>query len=233
MSRRLRTVLALALVAAPLGLAGPAPASAFGLSCDSPYYCITFTMELFGNGSGSVITVDADGVPDGRVSCTEVNGVTTATSVCSARYRGLIGSNIYVRFTASPATGSCLQDGAFGPCITTAKTQTWQSQYDFAQGAEFHLLPEHVSVTTTGEGTGRATSSPTGIDCPPTCSADFPYGLLLTLTATPDAGAAFKAWTGACAGQGPICKLKPKGAVSTNAVFGLAAAPTAPPTAAP
>jgi hypothetical protein len=50
---------------------------------------------------------------------------------------------------------------------------------------------------------GHVTSSPPGIDCPPTCSAAFPGGTPVTLTAaTHDT-----AWIKGCEGFGPTCAL--------------------------
>ena len=47
-------------------------------------------------------------------------------------------------------------------------------------------------------GPGAVTSSPAGIDCPATCVATFDDNTVVTLTATPDAGASFGSWTGPC-----------------------------------
>jgi hypothetical protein len=54
-----------------------------------------------------------------------------------------------------------------------------------------------LTVTLTGSGSGSVTSDPTGIDCPPTCQAEFPNeDETVTLTAVPDAGSSFVQWTG-------------------------------------
>ncbi len=67
-------------------------------------------------------------------------------------------------------------------------------------------------------GTAQVTSDPTGIDCRaellgdvgPTgaCTASFPAGTLVTLTATPLFDGTFDGWTGACAGQGLTCHVE-------------------------
>jgi hypothetical protein len=91
----------------------------------------------------------------------------------------------------------------------------------------FQLLQFTMAVTKTGQGSGVVTSSPAGIGCGATCSlSNIPYGSTETLTAAPDAGAAFTTWTGACNGQGPTCTLTIVGDTSTNAVFGLATGTT-------
>jgi Divergent InlB B-repeat domain len=92
-----------------------------------------------------------------------------------------------------------------------------------------------MTITRSGAGTGTvvatgynpgAGEAATSISCGTQCSGQFDYGRPLMLTATPDAGASFKQWTGACAGQGAICTLKPTTTTSTNAVFGLASQTT-------
>lgn len=45
-----------------------------------------------------------------------------------------------------------------------------------------------LTVEANGTGTGTVTSTPTGISCPPTCSAPFPSGTQVRLTQQPDPG---------------------------------------------
>ena len=80
-------------------------------------------------------------------------------------------------------------------------------------------------------GTAQVTSSPAGIDCRSessglvpmggTCSADFPAGTTVTLTATPLYGGTFDGWADqgqlpACAGQGSTCQLVMTRAITTS-----------------
>jgi hypothetical protein len=70
-----------------------------------------------------------------------------------------------------------------------------------------------LTVKGAGTGSGVVTSSPAGINCTITagvaaasgCVARFPQGTVVTLTATPRSGHAFKAWSGACTGS--TCRL--------------------------
>jgi uncharacterized repeat protein (TIGR02543 family) len=57
-----------------------------------------------------------------------------------------------------------------------------------------------LTVTKSGTGTGTITSSPSGINCGPTCSYQFASGTSVTLTATPDAISAFIGWSGDATG---------------------------------
>jgi Divergent InlB B-repeat domain len=65
-------------------------------------------------------------------------------------------------------------------------------------------LPTHkLTVLRTGSGSGTISSSPAGIDCGATCSAEFLSGSTVTLTATPASGSTFAGWSGAgCSGTG-------------------------------
>jgi hypothetical protein len=59
-----------------------------------------------------------------------------------------------------------------------------------------------VTVALDGTGAGAIHSSPAGIDCDGTtgCTATFPAGTAVTLTAAPGAKARLATWTGACGG---------------------------------
>jgi hypothetical protein len=63
-----------------------------------------------------------------------------------------------------------------------------------------------LTLTKSGSGTGRVTSTPVGIDCGTSCSsqtANFAQLTQVTLTAQADAGSTFMGWSGGgCAGAG-------------------------------
>jgi uncharacterized repeat protein (TIGR02543 family) len=77
-----------------------------------------------------------------------------------------------------------------------------------------------VTVTLAGNGSGRVTSDPTGIDCGGTCEASFPAGTPITLSAAPtDANSTFTGWTGgSCTGTGS-CVVTPTDSVTVTATF--------------
>ena len=66
-------------------------------------------------------------------------------------------------------------------------------------------------------GNGRITSTPPGIDCGGTCSAQFDNGQV-SLSAAPDAGWTFAGWSGACSGTG-ACSVSLSSDVSVSAAF--------------
>jgi hypothetical protein len=75
-----------------------------------------------------------------------------------------------------------------------------------------------LTVTRTGTGSGTVTSAPSGIACGSTCSASYPQGTVVSLTAQPDAGSIFVGWGGACSGAGG-CSVTMNAAQAVSARF--------------
>jgi endoglucanase len=78
-----------------------------------------------------------------------------------------------------------------------------------------------LTVTRAGTGTGTVTSAPAGINCGTTCSAGFPNGTGVTLTAAAAAGSTFTGWSGACTGTG-ACTVSMTQARAVTATFNAA-----------
>src|SRR5690348_4316560 len=78
--------------------------------------------------------------------------------------------------------------------------------------------PLQLSVSTSGTGTGTITSNPDGINCSGSCSATFPPGSKVTLTATPSTGFTFTGWSGACTGTS-TCTVTLNTVSSVTAMF--------------
>jgi hypothetical protein len=81
-----------------------------------------------------------------------------------------------------------------------------------------------LTVTKAGAGSGTVTSSPPGITCggsgSAVCTATFPAGTQVTLTATPSgAGQQFVGWSGDCSGTAPTCTLTLNANKSVTATF--------------
>jgi|ERR1022692_708119 hypothetical protein len=76
-------------------------------------------------------------------------------------------------------------------------------------------------TVTIGGGTGTVTSSPAGIDCGPTCSAQFVTGTPVTLTGTPTAPSTSVTWgSGNCdSGTGSVCTVLLEGDREVTATF--------------
>ncbi|MDS4028665.1 MAG: hypothetical protein RKO66_01125 [Candidatus Contendobacter sp.] len=113
------------------------------------------------------------------------------------------GTVVTLSATAAPGSafagwsGACA--GIATPCAVTM---------DAAQTVTATFAPAYtLKVTQTGGGDGTVTSSPAGIDCGATCSALFPAGGVVTLTATADANSTFAGWNKDCSGVAATCTV--------------------------
>ena len=77
-----------------------------------------------------------------------------------------------------------------------------------------------LSVAVSGTGTGSISSNPAGINCGQTCAANYDSGVVVQLTAVPDANSTFAGWGGACSGSG-ACQVTLSAAQSVTATFNL------------
>jgi subtilisin family serine protease len=102
--------------------------------------------------------------------------------------------------------GAC--EGQGNPCVVSIQDYT-------AVLADFGAFALSVSAS----GPGTVTSAPAGITCPGTCSATYGAGSVVTLTASPQAGAYFSGWSGACSGQTLSCSVRMSQARSVSATF--------------
>jgi hypothetical protein len=113
------------------------------------------------------------------------------------------GSGVETPLPADGGSGGLL----YSVSCASAENCTAVGQYTDSSGRQGGLLvggsPASITlhVAKNGTGSGSVSSSPTGIDCGPTCSASFDAGTALTLTATPFPGSRFSGWSGGgCSG---------------------------------
>lgn len=132
------------------------------------------TVAKSGAGSGTVTSSPA-GIDCGG-DCTETYAKDTVVTLSTA-----------------PAAGSYFA-GWSGAADCTDGSVTMST--DISCTATFQISQHTLTVTLAGNGTGRVTSSPAGIDCPGDCSQTSNYGTTMTLTATPDTGWLFIGWSG-------------------------------------
>jgi hypothetical protein len=151
------------------------------------YARLTRTVRASAGGPGSIVSTPAG------IRC----GV--GVSGCD----GIFGKGTAVSFTAVPGP-----DGAFaawrGDCAgTTGPTCTLTLDEAKVLSAAFgHASPAagDQTLSVTADMT-RVTSDPAGIDCPSICTAAFPSGTAVTLSA------GFGSWGGACSGIGLECPV--------------------------
>ncbi|AHG88830.1 hypothetical protein J421_1293 [Gemmatirosa kalamazoonensis] len=177
----------------------------------------TLTVTGAGTGSGTVASV-----PSG-ISCTIAAGVASGT--CSASFAA--GSVVTLVPTGS-ASGSFT--GWSGACVGTANcVVTMPAAGGTATVSATFVLSTNAAIVVAGAGNGggRVTSAPAGIDCGVTngaasgaCNILFPLGATVTLTATAQPGSGFAGWSGACTGTAP-CQIRLAAAANVTATFAV------------
>ncbi len=159
----------------------------------------SLSVTLAGSGSGSVSS--------------SPSGITCPTT-CSANFASGTVVTLTAKATAGSTfagwTGACSGTGTCSLTMSAAKSVTATFNTTVSTFA--------LSVTLAGTGSGTVTSSPTGITCPSTCSANFNSGTVVTLTEVAGSGSTFAGWSGACSGTG-ACSVTMSAAKSVTATF--------------
>jgi hypothetical protein len=79
-------------------------------------------------------------------------------------------------------------------------------------------IPVTYPLAVAVSGSGTVTDTSGAINCGSVCTADFSSGTQVTLTATPDGGATFAGWGGACTGNGS-CQITMNSLESVTVIF--------------
>jgi Divergent InlB B-repeat domain len=175
----------------------------------------TQVATLTGTGTGTADTLTVTEAGTGTGSVTSAPAGITCPSTCSAGF----ASGTEITLTATPASGSTFTGwgGATcegtGTCTLTISAATSVTANFSAQTSNFAL-----TVSEAGNGTGTVSSSPAGIACPETCTANFASGTQVTLSAVASSGSSFAGWSGACTGGGS-CVVTMTAAESVIATF--------------
>jgi hypothetical protein len=122
--------------------------------------------------------------------------------------------------TATPGSGFKFASWS-GICAGQGATCTTTPVGTASLGVTFTAV-RGLSVTKAGDGTGTVTSGGGEIACGSTCSASFPSGAAVTLTATAGADSVFVGWSGGCAASAPVCSLSMGSDQATTATFAKA-----------
>jgi hypothetical protein len=135
-----------------------------------------------GDGAGTI------GSSPGGISC---------GTLCSSSY----AAGTVVTLSVSTAGGSSFA-GWGGACTGTALSCKLTMDSSKSVTASFGRNMPYVTVIKKGSGSGKVKSSPAGINCDDGCTGFYPYGSVVTLTATASKGSVFGGWSGWCLGTG-------------------------------
>ncbi len=210
--------------------AGLAPGGTCSLS-------VVFTPSVLGARSGAIsIGSNAAGSPH-SVSLSGA-GIASTRPVCTlsaAPASITAGGSATLTASCSPAAtsyswtgGTCAGNTTASCSVTPAATTSYgvTGSNSFGSGnsasASVSVVPLTYLLSVTSSGFGSVSSSPAGIDCGANCSASFPAGASVTLTATPEVGNSFTTWGGACSGTG-ACVVSMNAASNVSATFSVIA----------
>lgn len=187
------------------------------------------TGSTFGGWSGPNGTECATGpvTMNANKSCTATFTLNQETLTITQEGNGngtVTGAGTYnfgttVTVSATAATGSTFS-GWSGTNGTECATGSVTMNASKSCTATFTLQTFPLTVTVLGSGIGAVTSSPNGINCKPTCQANFEFGTV-TLTAVPNPGSDFTSWSGCDTTNGTSCTVNMNAAKSVTATFTL------------
>ena len=150
----------------------------------------------------------------GTGTVTSTPGGIDCGSSCAASF----ASGTSVSLTATPAAGWVFMGWSGGGCSGTGACSLTLTMATTVR-ATFAPAPVTITVIRAGLGSGSVTSAPAGISCGTSCSASFPSGSPVVLTATVTAGSVFTGWSGGgCTGTSP-CTVSPVSATTITATF--------------
>ncbi|MDB4957835.1 MAG: Flagellar hook-length control protein FliK [Myxococcales bacterium] len=151
------------------------------------------------------------------------NGSVTQT-VGSGTQVGGCGTNCFsytsgtrVQLTANAGTSAYFSDwGTTGPCVGSGNPCTVAMTGDFSVTANFGI---QYQLTISKTGSGTVTSSDSLINCGAACSASFPAGSMVMLTASPSSDSVFATWTGCTSSTGNQCTVTMDQAKTVSVAF--------------
>jgi len=161
-----RSFLVRLIAAALLALGGmglQAPARPVAATDCVTYYCATMTVSFIGNGYARAVDNQGD------IDCYDNGGSTSGT--CSVQYYWIGESSPKLTVTLTVyANANSYVCNPQASCTQAGGTAT--ATYDLARDASQTYQPEvqlakalTITMQTSGDGDGRITSSPSGIDC--------------------------------------------------------------------
>ena len=162
----------------------------------------------------------------GATPLVTVGNCATVTAIGGA------SGNPVVFSASSSQTPTCVTTGSNGSTVCGLKTgpctlianQAGNANYNAAPQVTqtFSVIPGLALTVSNANATfGNVISNVGGINCGANCSASFPSGSLVTLTAIPVSGYQFTGWGGACSGYGNSCTVTMSTAQTVTAKFAV------------
>ena len=161
---------------------------------------VQLTVQDAGTGTGTVTSSPAG-----------INCGTTCTASFASGTAVTLTAAASANSTFAGWSGACTGTGPCTVTLTSAATVT----ATFTSNAP---PPVQLTVQSAGNGSGTVTSSPAGINCGTTCTANFPNGTAVTLTAAANTNSTFGGWSGACTGTA-TCTVTLTGNATVTATF--------------
>ncbi|MEA2370633.1 MAG: trimeric autotransporter adhesin [Solirubrobacteraceae bacterium] len=198
------------------------------LSCASTTLCVA--IDDVGNAVSS--TNPAGGVVSWRVANVAGPFTVTGLACASASLCEAVNDSGDVLQTQSPLANSPpwaatkIPSLGIEPAISCPSELVCVAVDRNGQGIVGTGAEASQRLTVAVEGTGHGAVLGPTLSCPETCTASYPRGTSVTLTATPAVGSTFAGWGGACSNAGP-CTVTMSSAVSTTATFDLVPPPVA------
>ncbi len=212
-----------------------------GVDCDQTYTAGQMTTLTAVAATGSTFTGWSGAGCTGTAPCTvTMNAAVTVTATFALNSYPLtvtrLGNGSVTSLPAGIACGAdCDQSYTHGTAVTLTATASTGSSFNGWTGActgtgacvvsmtearsviaSFSLDTHTLTVARNGSGT---VSGP-GFSCGQTCSADYGFGTVVALTATPTVGWMFTGWSGGCTGTG-ACMVTMDMARNVTATFTL------------
>src|SRR3984957_147250 len=165
-------------------------------------------------GGSFQLTVQASGGGTVSSSPAGINCGQTCTASFSSGTQVTLTATAAAHESFTSWGGAC--SGANPTCtLTLSGSQSVSATFTGVQA------PPTLTVTNAGTGTGTVTSSPTGINCPGTCSSSFPSGTQVTLTAAAASGSGFAGWSLSSCGTASTCTISLTANQSVTSTFNL------------
>ncbi len=182
-----------------------------------PMYPCTWLSPAFGTTTPPLAPMSLTAAvdvqnPTGKVNLHWINPSKKASYLEIERGSQIIATNLSTTTTSYPDdnNGNGLSAGtsySYGvrACYNVAKdyvtgaSSTACSNWSASAATTTNFV---VNVARSGTGGGTVMSDPSGISCGSTCSANFPAGTSVVLSATPDGNSTFAGWGGDCSGTG-------------------------------